>query len=148
MKVEARFRLVVVEPLAGVTYALQRGRGEPVAPVHSSPSALVFEFPLTVADVKADPPRLTGEFAQGPPQKRFVYINSGAAAGQRGTKWRRRAKVPLHGLQGSVLKRVIEPNAESLVIEARIQGVDKDGGPACASVPLLSEWTMRRAAKL
>ncbi len=143
MKTEARFRIIVVEPLAGVTYAIQRGRGERIPPVHSSASQLVFEFPLTLADINAVPPRLTGKYAHGTPQKRFVYINSGKAAGQFGTHWGRRAKVPLHGIQSSLLKEALERTGDSIVIEASIQGVGKDGGPACASIPLLSEWAIR-----
>jgi hypothetical protein len=146
MKVEVNFRIVVVKPLAGVTYAIQRGRGERVPPDRSSESELVFQFPLTLADIDTEPPRLTGKFAQGPPQKRFVYINSGTAAGQWGTNWGRRAKVPLHTLQGSLLREAIERVDDSIIIEASIQGIGKDGGPACASIPLLSEWTIRAAA--
>ncbi|MGD8340965.1 MAG: DUF5990 family protein [Gammaproteobacteria bacterium] len=81
MKAEARFRIVVVEPLTGVTYAVQNGRSDFLLPARSTASELVFEFPLTVADIDADPPRLIGRFAQGPAKKRFVYVNSGTAAG-------------------------------------------------------------------
>jgi len=44
--------------------------------------------------------------------------------------WQRRAKVPLDGITWSMIKK-------GSVIEARISGTARDGGPACATVPLL-----------
>jgi hypothetical protein len=141
MKPQAKFRIVVVDPLSGVTYALQRVRSELLPPARSTATELVFEFSLTIADIDADPPRLTGEFAQGPPNKRFVYVNSGTMAGQAGSPWTRRAKVPLYGIARSELTKLSQ--REGLVLEARIRGTAKDGGPACATVPLLSKWVIR-----
>jgi hypothetical protein len=137
MKQEAKFRIVVVDPLPGVVYALQRGRSELMPPVRSMASELAFEFSLAIADIDADPPRLTGQYAQGPPNKRFVYISSGSMAGQADSCWTRRAKVPLYGLSKSEL---LEASKRDGVLEARIRGTAKDGGPACATVPLLSTW--------
>jgi hypothetical protein len=143
MKRQAKFRIVVVEPLPGVTYALQRGRSELLPPARTTATELVFEFALTIADIDADPPRLTGEFAQGPPNKRFVYVNSGSMAGQAGSLWSRRAKVPLYGIGKSELS---EASQRDGVLEARIRGIAKDGGPACATVPLLSKWAISQDA--
>jgi hypothetical protein len=139
VKPQAKFRIVVVDPLPGVAYALQRGRSELLPPVRSTAKELTFEFALTIAEIDAAPPRLTGQFAQGPPNKRFVYISSGSLAGQSGSPWSRRAKVPLYGISKSQLSTVSQ--RDGLVLEARIRGTAKDGGPACATVPLLSAWT-------
>ena len=144
MKPRVIFRLYVLDPLPGVTYALQRGQAELLAPRRSTPTELVFEFPLTVADVGAEPPRLTGEYAQGPPKERFVYMNSGSMAGQRSSCWKRRAKVPLNGVERSSLEEVTEDRGK--VLEARILGTSPDGGPACATVPLLSPWVVANDA--
>jgi hypothetical protein len=141
MKRQAKFRIVVVDPLPSVTYALQRSRSDLVPPARSTATELAFEFALTIADVDAAPPRLTGPFAQGPADKRFVYVNSGTMAGQAGSPWTRRAKVPLHSIGRSELSKVSQ--REGLVLEARIRGTAKDGGPACATVPLLSKWAIR-----
>lgn len=141
------FRIVVVEPLAGVTYAVQRGRSGLLAPVRSTATTFAFEFPLTLAEIDAVPPRLTGEYAQGPAQKRFVYVNSGTLAGQRGSCWTRRAKVPLYGIPRSVLAKLIQLDRDDVVIETSIDGLAKDGGPACATVPLLSEWSVSEDAR-
>ena len=141
MKRQAKFRIVVVDPLPRVTYALQRSRSDLVPPVRSTATELAFEFTLTIADLESDPPRLTGQFAQGPADKRFVYVNSGTMAGQAGTPWTRRAKVPLYSIGQSELSKVSQ--REGLVLEARIRGTAKDGGPACAMVPLLSKWAIK-----
>lgn len=146
MKSQLIFRIVVEDPLAGATYCVQRGRSELLVPSYSTISILIFEFPLTLADIDADPPRLTGEYAQGPAQQRFVYINSGTMAGQKNTGWTRRAKVPLYRIGGSLLARAVQRASDSLVLEARIHGLAKDGGPACGTVPLLSEWSICGAA--
>lgn len=141
MKRQLKFRIVVEDPLAGVVYAVQRGRSDLLAPACSTKSELVFEFSLTLADIDADPPRLTGEFAQGPSKQRFVYVNSGSMAGQKDTCWTRRAKVPLYRIKRSVLAKAVKREGEGVVLETRIHGLAKDGGPACATVPLLSEWS-------
>ena len=44
--------------------------------------------------------------------------------------WQRRAKVPLAGITWTMIKK-------GSVIEAHIEGTARDGGPACATVPLL-----------
>jgi hypothetical protein len=35
---------------------------------------------------------------------------------------------------------------DGLVLEAHIYGTAKDGGPACATVPLLSKWSISEDA--
>jgi hypothetical protein len=131
---ELPLRIVVVGPLAGVRMALQRGKAELVEPASAWPDALVFDFSVRVAPVEAgQPPRLLGPMVQGPPQGRFVYVNSGTLAGQAGSSWTRRAKVPLSGIDW-VMIRALEPGQR---LQARIAGVERRGGPCCASVPLL-----------
>ncbi len=145
MKTQLEFRIIVEHPLAGVIYAVQQGRSALLAPLAKSKKELVFEFPLTIADIEADPPRLTGEFSQGPSKKRFIYVNSGSAAHQLNTPWSRRAKVPLYGLKRSILAEALKDWSEAVVLEARIHGLAKDGGPACATIPLLSDWAIADA---
>jgi Family of unknown function (DUF5990) len=135
MKHELRLRIVVTEPLPGVWFALQRGKSELVAPT-SSGEELTFDFSV-LADLASDPPRLTGAFTQGPPATRFVYINSGTYAGQTGTDWSRRAKVPLIGIRTPIAAKVVASNS---ILQVRVHGMARDGGPLCASVPLLTDW--------
>lgn len=144
MKTLLQLRVVVAAPPTGVAFAVQRGRLDLLVPISTTSDSLVFEFPVSVADVSSHPPRLTGEFAQGPPAARFVYVNSGTYAGQLGSCWSRRAKVPLSGITGALVQAAL--HHPSGMLEARISGIGRDGGPACATVPLLSEWAVVAAA--
>src|SRR5689334_3494936 len=133
-----RLRVIVEQPPAGVTFAVQRGRHELDPPLASNSTAQTFQFPVLVVDPITDPPRLVGEFTQGPPSSRFAYINSGTYAGQSDSCWSRRAKVPLSGITADLVRTVLSKPDSAL--QARIAGTHKDGGPACASVKLLDEW--------
>ena len=144
MKSLLHLRVIVAAPPTGVTFAVQRGRSDLLVPIATTADSLVFEFPVSVADASVHPPRLTGEFAQGPPSARFVYVNSGTYAGQPGSCWSRRAKVPLSGISGALVQEALRhPRG---LLEARISGIGRDGGPACATVPLLSGWAAVAAA--
>jgi hypothetical protein len=130
-------RIVMEDPLPGVTFAVQRGaaaRAQLLEAVVASSRPLHFDIDLLVDGSLPDGrPRLTGPFVQGPPQARFVYLCVGEAAGQVGSEWRRRVKVPLGGLSWALIRSVPQGGR----VEARIAGRARDGGPACASVPLL-----------
>ncbi len=134
-----RLRIVVAEPPSGVAFALQEGASGLVPPSESAADRLAFECDLNVADIKSVPVRFTGPFAQGPASARFIYVCSGVRAGQVGSCWERRAKVPLAGISSELLARAL---SERRVLEAAIHGLAKDGGPACASVKLLSGWRL------
>ena len=129
-------RIMLVDPPEGVTFRLQEGKDGLVPPAHASQSRLSFDFQLrVVGEPGAGPPNFRGAFAQGPPATRFVYVNSGTCAGQMGSCWTRRAKVPLATATWELVEQVAaSPNA---LLEARISGKARDGGPACATVPLL-----------
>ena len=137
MKAQLTLRIVGAGPPSDVTFAVQRGRNDLIAPVKVSATSLVFEFPISVADTVSQPPRITGEFTQGPPSGRFVYVNSGTLAGQTNSCWTRCAKVPFAGIGNALLQSAL---ADGLILEARISGKARDGGPACAMVPLLAGW--------
>jgi hypothetical protein len=134
---ELPLRIVMEHPPAGAVIALQRGatgKAELVAPVSVSPEALVFDFAVTVSGVGPDGgPRLLGACVQGLPGGRFVYLNSHAYAGVRGATSGRRAKVPLGGISWTLIEAL--PAGGRLA--AHIAGTARDGGVACASVPLL-----------
>ena len=132
------FRIVVVDPPRGVHFRLQSGKspGELLPPARSTSSALTFEFELRLGEPLSDGrPRFLGRLTQGPPEERFVYVNSGTSAGQPASCWTRRAKVHLSPITAAMVKEVL--SGEELFLEARFAGTAKDGGPACASVPLL-----------
>lgn len=136
MKVAIPFRIVITEPLGGVTMMVQRGRHELLPPVAGSKNELRFEFEVD-ADISGAVPNFLGKFAQGPKDARFVYVNSGKQAGQFDTCWDRRAKLSLMTITREQVEQVI--NGNDLLLETSMPGIGKDGGPTCASVKGI-EW--------
>jgi hypothetical protein len=134
---ELTLRIIVEGPPKGVDYALQKGSGshyEVVQKQRSTGMDLTFEFQPAVKEDVLDPMRaLGGPFVQGPPKQRFVYLDIGTAAGQMDTPWSRRLKVPLDGLTAHVI-------AAGGVLEARVPGTGRDGGPSCATVKEFDGW--------
>ena len=135
---EVRLRILVVRPPPGVEFRLQQGRADLVGPTRVSAEEIQFDFTLRLGPPRRGHPNFRGPAAQGPPDGRFVYVNSGRRAGQLGTVWDRRAKIRLDGITTQLLNAVLQDGR--LVLEARIAGTGPDGGPACATVPLLEGW--------
>ena len=105
----------------------------PVGAVVAGEGPLSFDVPVRVAAG----PRFLGEFVRSEgPQRRFVYIAAGVQAGDAASAWSRRAKIDIHTLPPDLLGLALQGRT----LEARLEGRDKDGGPACASVRALS-WT-------
>lgn len=135
---ELPLRITVLDPPAGVTFRLQRGKGQDdlVPPSRVTDDRLEFDFTVRASPgLKDGRPNLLGPFTQGSPADRFVYINSGTLAGQAGSCWTRRAKVKLTGISGEMIEPLL--SGTEAILEARIAGTAKDGGPCCATVPLL-----------
>src|SRR3954447_13286771 len=136
---ELRLRITVIRPAEGVNFRLQRGKtgtADLIEPSLLSDDSISFDFAVRVADAAGKTaPVFCGPFVQGPSDSRFVYVNSGTLAGQTDSCWSRRAKVSLMGLSRELIEASL---AESnTVLEAAIRGTAGDGGPACATVPLL-----------
>lgn len=132
---ELRLRLVVVGPPTGVVFALQRGKEELVSPVIATGDDLSFELVVRVSAKVEDVPNFLGPFVQGPRGARFIYLNAGTLAGQVESCWTRRAKIGLTTIGWDLVNRVL--SKRSKVLEARIAGKAGDGGPACATVPII-----------
>ncbi len=133
-------QLTVLHPPPGVRWAVQLGRDQLLQPTHVAHDQLVFEVPLTLGPNLRGAVQLRGAAIQGPPAARFVYVNSGKRAAEWGSAWDRRAKVSLMSIDIAAMQRMAGP----IVFEGTIQGTSKDGGPACASVPLLGgAWRVR-----
>lgn len=99
--------------------------------------SLVFDLSIRVAERKAGgAPNVLGPYAQGTPDDRFLYVNSGTMAGQQDTCWTRRAKIKTAGITWQLVAQALaSPGA---VLEARIDGRARDGGPCCATVPIIN----------
>jgi hypothetical protein len=138
---ELSLRIVLERPPKGVDFGLQKGRGsayETVQKKRSEGLDLAFEFTVGVkAGGAGATPVFTGPLVQGPPGQRFVYVDIGTYAGQADSCWSRRLKVPLSGISAATIDA---PG----VLEARIPGTARDGGPSCATVQPLDGWKLQR----
>jgi hypothetical protein len=138
-----RLRINVIDSPAGVTLRMQRGRDGLVEPSTMTKSVVTFDFDVRVGSRAGSLPNFLGEFTQGPPAARFVYVNSGRMAGPHGTSWSRRAKIPLTGITQAQIEKAIETNG---VLVADYEGTGRDGGPTCASVRLDGDgWRIERS---
>ena len=131
---ELHLRIVVIDPPPRATFAVQRGRSEFLPPARQTPAEIVFEFSVRVAEPNGSEPNFLGPYAQGTVHERFVYVNSGQRAGDAQSSFDRRAKVHLKSIGWPLVEKAL---ATGSVLEARIEGKSRDGGPACATVPLL-----------
>ncbi len=83
-------------------------------------------------------PKLSGSFVQGPTNGKFIYIGIGTHAGQIGTPWSRRLKVPLTGITWKDVDQLFaDPN---LIMQTCVPGTGEDGGPNCATVKPFDGW--------
>lgn len=129
-RIDLTLRIILADPPPGVVFSKQDAKNRPVDPVRAE-GDLSFDIPITLTPTP-DGLRPGGGFVRVDGRGRFVYIASGQAAGDCQTDWQRRIKVYLHDLPSEI--------AGGSVLEATIAGRAKDGGPACATVPLLSPW--------
>ena len=130
-------RILLEQPPKGVDFGLQKGRGSMYETEQTKRSVgvdLRFEIELEVKPDHNSPDSvLRGPYVQGPRERRFIYIDIGACAGQQDTTWSRRMKIPLAGITAEMLRK-------HRILEARVPGTGKDGGPNCATVEPLDGW--------
>lgn len=136
---EIPLRITVVGAPLGVAWALQSGRSDLIEPGERTEALIAFDVTVRVGEPRAGgQPTFLGRVTQGPPTERFLYLNSGKRAGQVDSCWDRRAKVPLNGITQQLIESVgKQPGAR---LDAQIARTAADGGPACATVPLLTGW--------
>ena len=146
MENELPIRLVLVDPPPGVDFGVQHGHGREFKTMfvqQRKQRDISFDFSLPVSDNRKDGrPNFQGDFAQGPPAARFIYIDVGMCAGQHDTPWSRRMKIPLQGITWDLIRKTSRKPGHRLA--ARIPGTGKDGGPSCATVRLLGDWEIVR----
>lgn len=143
---ELSLRITVLDPVPGVWLRLQSGRGDLVEASVSNSAEVSFDFSVRIGSPQSDGrPTFLGPCAQGPPTGRFVYINVGVRAGQSGTPWDRRAKVPLGGISPEQVAAALRKPGSFL--EVRYPGRGRDGGPTCATVHLpAGAWQLQAKA--
>ncbi len=136
MESQLILRIILESPPAGVDFGVQSGSGNNYLTIQkqrSTGATLTFEFQVTVKDNRSDgKPNFLGPITQGPPTGRFVYLDIGKYAGQSGTECARRLKVPLGGITWEMIEKGI--------LEVRLQGTGRDGGPTCGTAKN-AKWT-------
>lgn len=126
-------RMTIEDPVPGVTYSLQDAKSTPVGATVAVDRPLSFDVPVRVAPG----PRFLGEFVRREgPQRRFVYIAVGGQAGDQPSPWSRRVKVDIHELPAALLDKAIAGE----VLERRLPGRAKDGGPSCGTLKPIHGW--------
>jgi hypothetical protein len=144
MEHEVTLRIVLEKPPAGVDFGLQKGRGvdyETIQIQKFKGRDLDFEFPVRAKDTGKDAgPNFLGPFVQGPTGERFVYIDIGTYAGQTGTCWSRRLKIPLR----DITWKMVEAGS---VLETRVAGTGKDGSPSCATPKPFAGWKLAQSKR-
>lgn len=143
MERQITLRVIVEAPPSGVDFGVQEGHGsnyKTVQTQRSSKEDLRFEFPIRVDKSKSGQPNFLGSYAQGPANNRFIYLDIGTYAGQTDTPWSRRLKIPLAGISWPM----IEQTSDASVIEVRVPGTGKDGGPTCGTVKEASGWVLAK----
>jgi hypothetical protein len=143
MERELPIRITIFRTLEGVALAVQRGKTELLKPSRTDGDTVSFDFAVRAAERKGGgEPNILGPYAFGTPNDRFFYVGAGAGAGQRGTPWTRRAKIKTKGITWKLVEQTL--STPGAVLEAQIDGRAKDGGPSCATVPLLDGgWKVR-----
>ena len=136
-------RIVLLRPTPGIAFAIQSGKAELLPPSASSADALIFDVCVRLGSPKADgAPSLMPPIAQGPAHDRFVYVNAGQLAGQTDSPWNRRAKIKTAGISQELVNEVL--STPGAVLEARVDGTGRGGGPPAGTVPLLDVWQVVR----
>ena len=133
-------RVVLVAPPPGVRYGIQRGRGSgyDVEFVQEPKRGdVTFDFTIAVARGKTGQPNFAGEYVQGPPGRRFIYVDVGRYARQTGTAWARRMIVRLDDVTWPMIEGAIAPGKR---LGIRVPGTAGDGGPNCATVNPAGGW--------
>lgn len=141
MNQELSIRIILESPPVGVDFGIQKGSGntyETILKQRSSKEDLCFEFKILVKENQTALPDFKGPYVQGPSNARFIYVDIGTAAGQFDSVWTRRLKIPLSGISPETIQQMLADS--SLVLETKVPGTGKDGGPNCATVKPFSGW--------
>jgi Family of unknown function (DUF5990) len=146
LETEINLQIILVQPPPNVLFGLQKGSGnnyETLQKQKSGTQDLLFIFPVKIKGEKGKDsfPKFSGGFVQGPAGGKFVYIDIGNCAGQIDTIWSRRLKVPLTGITWELIEELIA--TPTLVLETKVPGTGKDGGPNCATVKPFEGWHIK-----
>ena len=143
MNQQLPIRIILQSPPTGVDFGLQKGSGnkyETIQKQQSNKNDLCFEFEISVKETNTASPDFKGPYVQGPLSERFIYIDIGTCAGQINSVWSRRLKIPLRNISSETINLLLADT--SLILETKVAGTGKDGGPNCATVKPFSGWQL------
>jgi hypothetical protein len=141
---ELILRIVLEKPPAGVDFGLQEGQGSDYHTIQrqgSNGQDLRFQFGIKIKENgRGELPGFLGSVVQGPTGERFVYLDIGTYAGQTGSCWSRRLKIPLNGIPWDMINQ--SDSDSPPVLETRVPGTGRDGGPNCGTVKPFEGWKL------
>lgn len=143
-----RLRVVCVQPPNpddhDADFGLQEAQGALQTGQMLEDGSLCFAFGLDVRPhSRTGLPFFRGPAVQGPGDGQFLYLTWRSRHVDQ-TAWNRRIKVTLSPITWEQIEEAVRTGG---VLEARVPGRGKDGGPAAASVPLLDGgWIVRESA--
>jgi hypothetical protein len=141
MNDELRLRIILTEPPPDVNFGLQSGSGnryETVQKQVCGKGDLLFMLSVKIRKDKDGQPDFAGPFVQGNKGERFIYIDIGTYAGNTHSIWGRRLKVPLRDISATTVENILAD--DKLILETRVPGTGRDGGPNCATVKPFPGW--------
>ncbi|MFB9844401.1 DUF5990 family protein [Mucilaginibacter ginsenosidivorans] len=141
MNDDLHLRIILISPPADVDFGLQSGSGNKYKTVQKQVSGngdLLFVLSVKIKNDKDGNIDFAGPFVQGSKGERFIYIDIGTYAGNPESEWGRRLKIPLRDIPVSVIEKLQPDN--KLILETRVPGMGKDGGPNCATVKPFEGW--------
>lgn len=144
MNNELKLRIILEKPPVDVDFGLQSGGGNNYSTVQRQRSGsgdLYFEFSVGVKMKDGGEVDFRGQYVQGKVGERFIYIDIGTYAGHSDSIWGRRLKVPLRGISVNDVNKAIAD--ADLVLETRVPGTGRDGGPNCATVKPFDGWCLK-----
>ena len=128
-QVEIKARIIIENPVPGTLHSLQAKDRTPLDPKRSAAGeALRFDFNLRIGP---GPKYFGAQVQREGPERRFVYIRVGAAAGDHASPWSRRMKIDIHDIDPSLIDRVASGGG---ILVLTVNGTAADGSPVCATV--------------
>ena len=138
-------RIVLEKTPNNVGFSIQKGKGTQYAIEQyqlGNGQNLSFECIAQVKKTTDGSIDFSGVSIQGTTQERFIYINIGTSAGQIGSVWTRRLKVPLRDITEEMVLKANEN--DTFCLETTVPAIGKDGTPNCATVKPFAGWSIKK----
>jgi hypothetical protein len=138
-----KLRVILEKTPVNVGFGIQKGKGSQYKIEQfqlGNGQNLSFDCVVQVKKTVNNSIDFSGDCVQGPKQERFIYINIGTSAGQIGSIWTRRLKVPLRNITEELVSKISEN--DSFCLETTVPATGKDGTPNCATVKPFAGWVL------